>query len=197
MQKLLGPILHCRLHYFLSFVIDVQFAFDVLFCHSPTRLKTLSTVQFKIKKMVLFVYVRFATNGSIMLVLLYRRKKQSNKFKNRTKIQGTRRTEHQTKPNKSLMCNIYACMRKKNPLKLVHLWKNPPYPFCWLRICTLLKNKYDHKKKNTTLSFGFISKIKIVRPKKKWNENRTLHTNRTRNCFDIRLSGWLSGKTTS
>lgn len=74
MQKLLGPILHCRVHYFLSFVIDVQFAFDVLFFHSPTRLKTLSTVQFKIKKMVLFVYVRFATNGSIMLVLLYKKK---------------------------------------------------------------------------------------------------------------------------
>lgn len=106
--------------------------------------------------------------------------------------------ERSTKPNQTnRWCAISMHVWEKNPLKLVHLWKNPPYPFCWLRICTLLKNKYDHNKKNTTLSFGFISKIKIVRPKKKWNEYRTLHTNRTRNCFDIRLSGWLSGKTTS
>lgn len=142
MQKLFGPILHCRVHYFWSFVIDVQFAFDVLFCHSPKRLKTLSTVQFKIKKMVLFVYVWFATNGNIMLVLLYK-KKQSNKFKNRKKIQGTRWTEHQTK---QIVDVQYLCMYEKNPLKLVHLW-NPPHPFCWLRICALLKNKYDNNKK--------------------------------------------------
>lgn len=54
-------------------LLMLQFAFDVLFCNSPKRLKTLSTVQFKIKKMVLFVYVWFPTNGSIMLVLLYKK----------------------------------------------------------------------------------------------------------------------------